>query len=176
MKKEIERKFLLRDLPIATPDFTLSEIQNIIQYYYLVDGIWKRIRKIESNVYGQQFLHTVKTYKDGITYEEEYIASYTEYKTLVSNINSGKYDSRFISKTRHIYLTGNDADFEGEIKNLKWEIDNFTFKLVVAEIEIPDFQYPIQIPRFINDKVIYEVTNIPEFSNKNLAQPLIFNK
>jgi thiamine pyrophosphokinase len=121
-------------------------------------------------------LHTVKTYKDGINYEEEYIASYTEYKTLVSNINSGKYDSRFVSKTRHIYLTGNDAYFEGEIKNLKWEIDNFTFKLVVAEIEIPDLQYPIQIPRFINDKVIYEVTNIPEFSNKNLAQPLIFNK
>jgi len=176
MKKEIERKFLLRDLPIATPDFTLSEIQNIIQYYYLVDGIWKRIRKIESNVYGQYFLHTTKAYKDGITYEEEYNASYSEYKVLVSDINSGKYDSRFVSKTRHIYLTGTDADFEGEIKNIKWEIDSFTFKLVVAEIEIPDFQYTIQIPRFINDKIIYEVTNIPEFSNKNLAQPLIFNK
>ena len=176
MKKEIERKFLLRDLPIATPDFSLSEIQHIIQYYYLVDGIWKRIRKIESNVYGQQFLHTVKTYKDGITYEEEYNASYSEYKALVSDINSGKYETRFISKTRHIYLTGTDADFEGEIKNIKWEIDDFTFKLVVAEIEIPDFTFPVEMPNFIKDKLIYEVTNIPEFSNRNLAQKLIFNR
>jgi CYTH domain-containing protein len=176
MKKEIERKFLLRDLPIVTPDFSLSEIQNILQYYYFVDGIWKRIRKIESNIYGQQFLHTVKYYKDGIIYEEEYNASSSEYRSLVSDINSGKYETRFISKTRHIYFTGNDADFEGEIKNLKWEIDNFNFKLVVAEIEIPDFSYKIEIPDFIKDKLIYEVTNIPEFSNKNLAQKLIFQK
>jgi CYTH domain-containing protein len=176
MKKEIERKFLLRDLPIATPDFSLSEIQNIIQYYYLVDGIWKRIRKIESNIYGQQFLHTVKTYKDGITYEEEYNASYSEYKSLVSDINSGKYETRFISKTRYIYFTGIDADFDGEIKNIKWEIDNFNFKLVVAEIEIPDFSYSVEMPNFIKDKLIYEVTNIPQFSNRNLAQQLIFNK
>jgi len=171
MKKEIERKFLIKDLPID-PSLKLPEIQHIIQYYYKHESVWKRIRKIESNISGQQFLHTVKTYKDGITYEEEKLFSYLEYKELISMINSGEYPSRFISKTRYILPTEIQANFEGEIKTIKWEFDKFNFNLMIAEIELPSFDFPLEIPDFIKEKIIYEVTNISEFSNRNLAQPL----
>jgi CYTH domain-containing protein len=66
MKKEIERKFLLKDFPILPK---IEEIQQINQHYYLEDGIWKRIRRIDSNIFGLHFIHTTKSYQDGITYE-----------------------------------------------------------------------------------------------------------
>lgn len=168
MKKEIERKFLLKDLPIS-PEVKILEIQNIIQHYYKVGDIWYRIRKIDSNIYGNTFLHTIKTYKDGITYEEEEYYTHEEYVKLINDINSGKYEAKFISKTRFIYTTGVDADFEGEIKNIKWEIDKFNFNLMIAEIEIPSYDYNIEIPNYIQEQIIYEITNINELSNRNLA-------
>ena len=170
MKKEIERKFLLKDIPIHN---SLSEIQHIIQYYYFSDNVWKRIRKIESNMYGNMYLHTIKTFKDGILFEEEEYFSYEQFKSLLDDINDGKYKTTFISKNRYIFLTGIDADFEGEIKNIKWEVDVFNFSLIIAEIEIPDFNFQIEIPSFIKDKLIYEVTGIQEFSNRIHSQPLM---
>ena len=170
MKKEIERKFLLKDFPILPK---IDEIQEINQYYYLEDGIWKRIRKIDSNVFGLHFLHTTKTYQDGITYEEEYVVEHDEYISLIKRISKPEFQTKFINKTRYIYLTGLDANFEDEIKNIKWEIDNFNYKLVIAEIELPSFDFNIEIPKPIRDKIIYEVTNIKEFSNNSLSEKLL---
>jgi hypothetical protein len=174
MKKEIERRFLLRDIPIVTEGYSLLEIENINQYYYLVDGVWKRIRKIESNLFGEQYLHTIKTYKDGITYEDEKFLSFEEFKTLIDDIHGGKYETKYISKTRYKFPTGEDADFEGEIRNIKWEVDVFNFHLIIAEIEIPDLKYEFEIPDFIKTQIICEVTNIQELSNRSLARPLPF--
>jgi CYTH domain-containing protein len=171
MKKEIERKFLLKDFPILSK---VDEIQQINQYYYNEDNIWKRIRKIESDIFGLHFLHTIKTYQDGITFEEERIVEREEYVSLIKRISQPEYQTRFINKTRCIYLTGKDAEFEDtQIKNLKWEIDIFNYKLVIAEIELPSFDYPIDIPKVIQDKIIYEVTNIKEFSNRSLSEKLL---
>ena len=37
------------------------EIAQIMQYYYTEDGKnWKRIRKVDSNIYGVYYLHTIK--------------------------------------------------------------------------------------------------------------------
>lgn len=178
MKKEIERKFLLKALPTIYNYFEV-EIQNIIQYYYFSDNVWKRIRKIESNTCGNPskniYLHTIKTYKDGICYEDETNYSYEEYMSLMSEINSGKYECRAIMKTRYIYPTDFEADFEGEIKKLKWEIDVFNFSLIIAEIEIPDINHPIEIPEYIKNNIIYEVTSINEFSNRSLSEALNFS-
>lgn len=174
MKKEIEKRFLLKNLPINTI-FTIPEVQHIQQYYYLVDGLWNRIRKIESSVFGITYLHTIKTYTDGITYEEEKVFSFDEYKLLMSNIHSGIYETKFLNKTRYIYNTGIDVDFgDNEIKNIKWEIDVFNFSLIIAEIEIPDMTYNIEIPEFIQKEIILEVTDIKELSNRNLANFLKF--
>ena len=182
MKKEIERRWVLRDLPIK-PFATNSygnipdiEVQNISQYYYLVDGVWKRIRKIDSNIFGTMYLHTVKTYKDGITYEEESDYSYEEFISLMKEINSDKYQCTMISKTRYIFNTGVDADFDNERKNIKWEVDVFNFNLIIAEIEIPDINYIIDIPDYIKEKMIYEVTGISEFSNRSLSEPALTHR
>ena len=170
MKKEIERRWVLKDLPIIS-NYDI-EIQCITQYYYLVDNVWKRIRKIDSNIFGVMYLHTVKTYKDGITYEEERNYSYEEFISLMKEINYGTYECTMISKTRYIFNTGVDADFEGEIKNIKWEIDVFNFNLIIAEIEIPEINYQLDIPDYIKEKMIYEVTGISQFSNRSLSEPL----
>lgn len=175
MKKEIERKFLLKELPILPKG--VDDIQNIIQYYYLVGDVWYRIRKIDSSLNNNSiYLHTIKTYKDGICYEEERNYTNDEYTALVKEIHSGKYDVRYISKTRYIYKTGVFADFEGENREIKWEIDVFNFKLVIAEIEIPDFNFEIEIPNYLKKEIIYEVTGIKEFSNRVLAEVLKTNK
>jgi CYTH domain-containing protein len=175
MKKEIEKKFLLKDLPILPSG---CEIQHIVQYYYLVDGTWYRIRKINSNFDEEKpiFLHTIKTYKDDICYEQEKFYSNEEYMALVKEIHSGKYETSCLTKTRYIYKTGVMADFEGEIKEIKWEIDVFNFSLVVAELELPDMSFKIEMPNFIKKKLILEVTGIKEFSNRFLSEPLKISK
>ena len=140
---EIERKFLLKDFPIFEK---IDEIQQINQFYYLEDGIWKRIRKLDSNIFGLNFIHTIKSYQDGITYEEEYTIGHDEYISLIKKISHPEYQTRFINKTRYIYLTGIEADFgDNEIKNIKWEIDLFNYKLVIAEIELPSLDFSIKI-------------------------------
>jgi len=174
MKKEIEKRFLLKNLPINTIE-NLPEVQHIQQYYYLVDGIWNRIRKIESSILGITYLHTIKTYIDGITYEEEKDFSFDEYKLLMNNIHSGMYEAKFLDKTRYIYNTGTNVDFgDNDFKNIKWEIDVFNFSLIIAEIEIPDITYNIEIPEFIQKEIILEITDIKELSNRNLANFLKF--
>jgi CYTH domain-containing protein len=93
---------------------------------------------------------------------------------LVKRISKSEYQTRFVNKTRYIYLTGVDADFEeNQRKSIKWEIDLFNYKLVIAEIEIPSFNFLIEIPKPIEDKIIYEVTNIKEFSNHSLSEKLL---
>lgn len=172
MKKEIEKRFLLKDLPILPK---ISEIQNIIQYYYKVDDLWYRIRKIQSSLHGDDnpiYLHTIKTYKDNVCYETERFYNNDEYMALVKEIHNSKL-TRCISKTRYIYNTGLTADFEGEIKEIKWEIDVFNFRLVIAEIELPDIDFEFDIPDFINKKIITNVTGMPHFSNKFLSEPII---
>jgi CYTH domain-containing protein len=187
MNKEIERRFLLKKLPFPTKSFPLSEIQNINQYYYLVDNVWNRIRKIESSISGNKYLHTIKSYKDGITYETEKYFSPDEFRNLMLEINSGKFESKHLDKTRYIYTTSQIGDFTetdfGEnisgktnLRNIKWEIDVFNFHLVIAEAEIPDFSFNLEIPDFIEKQLIYEITSIKEFSNRSLAEPLLFSK
>jgi CYTH domain-containing protein len=176
MKKEIERRFLLKNFPIPTSNFTL-EVQTINQYYYLIDDVCNRIRKIESSIFGIGYLHTIKTYKDGVTYEDEKFLSFEDYKVILDDIHSGKYTSKYLDKTRYIFPTSIDVDFgDNEIKNIKWEIDVFNFSLIIAEVEIPDMNFDLQIPDFINKQIIFEATGIQELSNQRLAESFIINK
>ena len=57
-------------------------------------------------------------------------------------------------------------------KNKVWEIDEFlgdNLGLIVAEIEIPSMDYDVQIPKFISDKLLMEVTGMKQFGNRNLS-------
>jgi CYTH domain-containing protein len=42
--------------------------------------------------------------------------------------------------------------------------------IVILEIELEDLNEEIKLPRYIDREIIYEVTGIKEFSNKNLAE------
>jgi CYTH domain-containing protein len=56
------------------------------------------------------------------------------------------------------------------VEGLKWEVDTFwTARLVIAEIELPDIKYPIELPDWLQSELIMEVTGMEEFSNYRLS-------
>jgi CYTH domain-containing protein len=56
-------------------------------------------------------------------------------------------------------------------KGHKLELDKYDgMNIVILEIELEDLNEEIKLPRYIDREIIYEVTGIKEFSNKNLAE------
>jgi len=156
---EIERKFLLKRLPIEPP----SEVLLIKQWYMDVNGVMVRVRKVEFNDGSFDFIKTIKTPIDEMTYEENESQmlpkDFYDFvdECLVSD------NSYYIAKKRHIYVNDND----------KWEVDQYLdFDLVVAELEIPHKEYSFEIPEHIKDELIMEVTGKREFSNFSLSEKL----
>jgi CYTH domain-containing protein len=152
---EIERKFLLKRKPSIEED----DVLKITQHYCKKDGIEFRIRKT-ATYKGFQLNHlyhkTIKKFiSDGIYEETENIISKEEYENYKKD-----FAGTSITKTRYIYKFG----------DLKWEVDVFDFGLVVAEIELPSMEHPLELPGYIAKELIMEVTKHREFTNKNLAE------
>jgi CYTH domain-containing protein len=42
--------------------------------------------------------------------------------------------------------------------------------MVMMEVELDSIDQPIEIPDFLKDLIIYEVTGIKEFNNSNLSR------
>lgn len=158
MKLEIERKFLLKAMPKKTPD----DIFVIDQYYIKKSGIWERARTYHSEISGDTYIHTIKkSVSKGVNIEDEKEITKEEFEDFKQNCLSGKYESRFISKERHVYK-------EAE---LKWEVDKFgsDYNLVIAEIEIPKKSFKINFPDYISEVLLLEVTGLKQFSNRSLS-------
>ena len=162
MKLEIERKFLLKSMP----DILATEIVKIDQYYFKnKDGVWERARSWNSNINGMSYIHTVKkSVSKGVNLEDEKFLTKKEFEDFKSNCLLSTTESRFISKERWIYPDD----------NLYWEVDMFNsvHHLIVAEIEIPTKNHKVNIPKFIEDKLLLEVTGLKQFSNKNLSNKI----
>jgi CYTH domain-containing protein len=162
MKLEIERKFLLKSMPDIPP----AEIVKIDQFYLKNDiGTWERARSWDSNTKGKSWIHTVKkSVSKGVNLEDEKFLTEKEFKEFKSKCLLSTTESRFISKERWIYPDG----------NLYWEVDMFNsgHHLIVAEIEIPTKNHKVNIPKFIDDKLLLEVTGLKQFSNKNLSNKI----
>jgi CYTH domain-containing protein len=162
MKLEIERKFLLKSMPDIPP----AEIVKIDQFYLKNDiGTWERARSWDSNTKGKSWIHTVKkSVSKGVNLEDERFLTEKEFKEFKSKCLLSTTESRFISKERWIYPGG----------NLYWEVDIFNsgHHLIVAEIEIPTKNYKVNIPKFIDDKLLLEVTGLKQFSNRNLSNKI----
>lgn len=162
MKLEIERKFLLK----AMPDIKVSETVKIDQYYFKnKEGIWERARSWDSNINGKKYIHTVKkSVSKGVNLEDEKDLTELEFNSFVKICKSNTVESRFIKKERWIYPNG----------KLYWEVDMFNsgHHLIVAEIEIPTKNYKLEIPKFISDKLLLEVTGLKQFSNRNLSNKI----
>jgi CYTH domain-containing protein len=162
MKLEIERKFLLKAMPDKIP----SEIVKIDQWYWKNSkGVWERARSWDSNINGVSWIHTIKkSVAKGINIEDEHNLTKEEYEFFTKRCNTPGEDSKFISKERWIYPDG----------DLKWEVDMFNsgHHLIVAEIEIPKKSFKVNIPDFIKDKLLMEVTDFKQFSNRSLSNKI----
>lgn len=158
MHLEIERKFLLKAMPDMEPD----EIVQIEQWYWKnKEGIWERARTWFSGG-NEKWIHTIKkSVSKGVNIEDEKDLTREEFDKFVKVCRSSKSDSRYISKERHIYKDG----------DLKWEVDKFDngYHLIVAEIEIPKKNFVINVPDYIAELILMEVTGMKQFSNRNLS-------
>jgi CYTH domain-containing protein len=151
---EIERKFLLKDVPKFSP----QSIQKLIihQIYVDVDGKNVRFRMTENMRTDDRVYHqcSKKVISHGV-FEE--IENEIDRDTFLSMI---KEDHRYIIKTRYVY----------EECGLKWEVDKYhDIRLVTLEVELDDIEQKITIPEIIENQMIVEVTGQKVFSNYNLS-------
>ena len=149
MSFEIERKFLVR-----SSDWRELAIEhsNIRQAYLSTDGkssIRVRIRDNRSATL------SVKSRPSSLRrLELEYPIPVLEAEALMQLRQSG-----IVEKVRYIVPAG----------TLKWEIDVFlgdNLGLLIAEIELPEENHPIEVPAWIGA----EVTGQAQYYNGSLAQ------
>ena len=161
MNLEIERKFLLSELPSVMP----TELFIITQLYLeREEGYSERIRmadrkEITSPVFDPTiFTHTIKKYvSDGVYEETEKVITKEEYDVISKN----NPDAKVVLKNRYVYPHN----------ELKWEIDTFhTDNLTIAEIELPNEEYILEIPEFITNVMVKEVTGDKQYKNENIAK------
>jgi len=161
MNLEIERKFLLKRMPNEKPD----EVIKMDQWYLNVNGIYERVRQRQWKSTGKiDWIHTIKEDYDEISrIETEKLISDYEYHEFIKKCKQPDSDARYIQKRRNLYKNGNDT----------WEVDEFLeTSLIVAEIEIPTKDYKVEIPSYISENLICEVSEMREFSNKNLSDKI----
>lgn len=159
---EIEKKFILKSLPIPDP----VDVFEIDQYYLKnSDGVWERARTYHSQKSGDKWLHTIKkNISKGVNLEEQKEMTSDQWDSFVAKCLDPTNSGRHIKKRRHIYPDG----------NLVWEVDEFLsgYSLVIAELELPTRRYKFQVPDFIKEVLLLEVTGLKQFSNRNLSLPI----
>lgn len=163
-KLEIERKYLLKNLP----DLKYSKVLHIFQHY-LKDG--SRIRETRDGTPDKGFFKGTdfpfpfgptikyervvkKKLKPGVYEEDEKKIGKKKYQKLE------KESVSCIKKTRYIFKMG----------KLKWEIDVYkNIVMVTAEIELPKEGAPFKIPDALKDEMIMDVTEFPQFTNRAMS-------
>lgn len=146
MNIEIERKFLIKELPLK-----FEETIHIRQYYLSnSQNLVQRLR-----IFNQE--KAIMSFKEKTSkiskYEFEYTIPLKDANKMISIA-----DVPFIDKKRHII----------HIDSLKWEIDEFLDKnkgLIIAEVELKTENQSISIPNWIGK----EVTDDRKYYNYNLA-------
>ena len=146
MNIEIERKFLIEELPLK-----FEETIHIRQYYLSnSQNLVQRLR-----IFNQE--KAIMSFKEKTSkiskYEFEYAIPLKDANKMISIA-----DVPFIDKKRHII----------HIDSLKWEIDEFLDKnkgLIIAEVELKTENQSISIPNWVGK----EVTDDRKYYNYNLA-------
>lgn len=154
---EIERKFLMRRLPIELLMKRKHEVIEIVQYYFYIDGIWQRFR-IASDKKSTKYVHTIKkSISPGVYEENENQIEKSEFLDIFKK-HQKKY--KVVRKTRYVI----------KHKGLKFEIDNYSdLSLVVLEVELPRIDFCFSYPVGLRAEIIYELTGIKQFSNLSLS-------
>lgn len=150
MPQEIERQWLLRRLPEG-----LGEGIEIIQGYLAVADPEVRVRRKNGRFYLTQKRGRGLTRDEG----KGDVAISADAFDILWPLTAG----RRIRKIRY-RLDG--------ASGLTWEIDEYLEylrPLVVAELEVPDESTEVLIPCALRALVIREVTDDPNYQDKNLA-------
>jgi CYTH domain-containing protein len=144
---EIERKFL-----VAGDGWPSGQRQIRIRQGYMVNdqGMVVRVRQKDEAYY----LSLKARINLSSSYDFEYAIPAEEAETMFEHLCGG----RVISKTRHEVMHA----------GMRWEVDQFHDEnqgLVVAEIELPDEQYQLDLPDWVKD----EVTSDTRYRNSVLV-------
>lgn len=149
MAKEIERKFLVRDMSFKALAVRRADMA---QGYLSTDAD----ATVRVRVAGEQAWITVKSRnRDAVRDEWEYPVPVGDATDMIHTCCG----TRIIEKTRYIVPAGN---------GLRWEVDVFHGRhegLVVAEIELPSETASFDVPEFIGE----EVTGDPRYYNSVLS-------
>jgi CHAD domain-containing protein/CYTH domain-containing protein len=149
---EIERRFLLKGLPDTMPGSTAVVIE---QGYLPGERLVERLRAVEV---GRQrsYLRTVKVGAGLVRTELEEETTAEVFRAMWP-LTKGKR----LTKRRH--RVPDDS--------LTWDIDEFTDReLVLAEVELPSAETPVEIPAWLEPWVEREVTGEVAYLNSTLAK------
>jgi len=157
---EIERKFVLKDLPWAHEEGpgSLLETYRITQFYG--DGNL-RYRKEGKSVKRKdiRYIKMLKTSTEepGTSFEGTLIDITPEEYSLALL----KAGNNVIHKQRSVFTTVDPK--------IVLEIDQFIdWKFIMMEVELPSIDYKIVIPSNVQIQMLCEVTGLKQFSNKEL--------
>ena len=157
---EIERKYLIRELPA---DLDKYEHAEIVQAYLNTKPVL-RIRR-----HGEKYVFTYKG--AGLMVREEYNLPLTKeaFEHLLP-----KADGNIIRKTRYLIPLGAQSSSEDEsYVNLTAELDIFTSprELTMVEVEFPDEKTALAFKK--PDWFGEEVTDNPAYHNSNMAKGIV---
>ena len=158
MSKEIERKFLVKDISILQ---NASFSYRIHQYYI------NKNTRIRINIHSdgsQEAYITIKLGGEKIEREEiEFNIDARDAEDYLIGLHFNNKKNNLIRKTRFIIY--NDTPFDPK----KWEIDVFRDKnkgLILAEIELPSADCVVPMMEGIGE----DVTGISRYYNSNLVK------
>ena len=150
--REIERKYLLRALPLEVRSARTLEID---QGYLPGTRINERIRRSRegSNV---KYFRTIKTGQGIARFEVEEETKETFFLAVWPLTRGAR-----VQKRRYLMPEG----------DVTWEIDEFLDRdgLWLAEVELRDVDQVVDIPRWLSVVMDREVTDDPSYTNHALA-------
>jgi CHAD domain-containing protein/CYTH domain-containing protein len=149
---EIERKFLLSDLPSQVREVEPVEIE---QGWLPGDELRERLRRIR-RADQKRFVRTIKLGRGIERVEVEEEATEEVFDALWPLTEGCR-----VQKRRYEVPEGERV----------WEIDEFTDReLVLAEIELRTKDEAVELPDWLRDHVVREVTDDDDYVNLNLAR------
>ena len=157
-QQEIERKYLLRDLPPEVGSAPTSEIE---QGYLPGTRLAERLRRIVdvdvSDVNGHERLFRTVKVGNGLSRTEIEEETPRDVFEAMWPLTEG----RRVRKRRYRVHDG----------PVTWEIDEFLDReLVIAEVELARADVEVELPAWLERHVVREVTTEPEYANQNLAR------
>lgn len=152
-RAEIERKYLLREVPAAVRDQPAVEI---VQGYLPGERVNERVRRA-TGPDGTRYTRTMK-YGRGLERIE-----------LEDEIDAALFDGLWPLATRRLAKRRWRVPADG----LLWEIDEFADRpLVLAEVELPTGDTAVALPAWLAAALEREVTGDPAYDNVTLALPV----